>query len=84
MGLELILLVVLIIALIGMLPGWGYSRGWNMGYTPSGIISVILIVWLISLIIQKRKLDIEREICLYVYTNERKTSYLLNTWTRWQ
>lgn len=51
MGLELILLVVLIIALIGMLPGWGYSSGWGAGYFPSGIIGVILIIWLISLII---------------------------------
>lgn len=51
MGLELILVVILVIALIGMLPGWGYSSGWNTGYFPSGIIGIILIVWLISILI---------------------------------
>lgn len=51
MGIELILVVVLIIALIGMLPGWGYSSNWGTGYFPSGIIGIILIIWLISLLI---------------------------------
>jgi hypothetical protein len=37
-----ILIVVLILALIGGLPTWGYSRSW--GYGPSGIVSVILII----------------------------------------
>lgn len=47
---ELILLIILIIALIGLLPGWGYSSGWGTGYFPSGIIGIILLVWLISVL----------------------------------
>lgn len=40
-----ILVVILILALIGAFPRWGYSSGW--GYGPSGIVGVILIVVLI-------------------------------------
>jgi len=40
--LETVLIVVLILALIGAFPRWGYSRGW--GYGPSGIVGVLLIV----------------------------------------
>ena len=40
--LETILIVVLILALIGALPRWGYSRGW--GYGPGGIVGVILLI----------------------------------------
>ena len=45
-----ILLIVLIIALIGGLPTWGYSSSW--GYGPSGgigvILAIILICWLLG------------------------------------
>lgn len=51
MGLELLLAIVLIIVLIGMLPGWGYSRNWGTGYAPSGIIGIILIIWLITIVL---------------------------------
>ncbi len=37
-----ILIVLLILALLGAVPRWGYSRGW--GYGPSGIVGVLLIV----------------------------------------
>ncbi len=40
-----ILLVILVLALIGALPHWGYSGSW--GYGPSGLIGTILIVMLI-------------------------------------
>jgi hypothetical protein len=40
-----ILIVLLILALGGACPRWGYSSGW--GYGPSGIVGVILIVVLI-------------------------------------
>jgi len=47
-----VLLVVLILALLGSLPTWGYSRGW--GYGPSGglglILVILLILWLIGVI----------------------------------
>jgi hypothetical protein len=45
-----ILVVLLILALIGGLPTWGYSRSW--GYGPSGIVGVILVIlvvlWLLG------------------------------------
>jgi hypothetical protein len=37
-----ILIIVLILALIGALPHWGYSRGW--GYGPGGGIGLILLI----------------------------------------
>jgi sterol desaturase/sphingolipid hydroxylase (fatty acid hydroxylase superfamily) len=42
MTLGTILIILLILALIGAIPNWGYSRGW--GYGPSGIVGVILVV----------------------------------------
>jgi Protein of unknown function (DUF3309) len=43
--LSTILIVILILALVGALPNWGYSRGW--GYGPSGLVGTILIILLI-------------------------------------
>lgn len=40
-----ILVVVLILALIGGLPTWGYSRSW--GYAPSGILGTIVVILLV-------------------------------------
>lgn len=40
-----ILTVVLILALVGGLPTWGYSAGW--GYGPSGLIGVVLVILLV-------------------------------------
>jgi peptidoglycan/LPS O-acetylase OafA/YrhL len=40
--LSTILIVILILALIGALPTWGYSGNW--GYGPGGIVGVILVV----------------------------------------
>jgi hypothetical protein len=37
-----ILIVVLILALIGALPAWPYSRSW--GYAPGGGIGLILLI----------------------------------------
>jgi hypothetical protein len=46
----LLLLIVLIAALIGSLPTWGYSTGW--GYGPSGVVGaivlILLIMWLLG------------------------------------
>jgi hypothetical protein len=39
-----ILIIILILALVGGLPTWGYSAGW--GYGPSGIVGVLLILML--------------------------------------
>ena len=43
-----ILLIVLILALIGALPTWGFSRSW--GYFPSGGLGLILVVVVILLL----------------------------------
>jgi hypothetical protein len=48
MTLGTILLVILILALVGAVPSWRYSRGW--GYGPSGILGVILVVVLVLLL----------------------------------
>lgn len=43
-----ILIVILILALIGALPSWPYSRGW--GYYPSGGVGLIVLILLILLL----------------------------------
>jgi Protein of unknown function (DUF3309) len=43
--LSTILIIILILALVGALPTWGYSRGW--GYGPSGLVGTILIILLV-------------------------------------
>jgi hypothetical protein len=35
-------MVILVLALLGALPAWGYSRSW--GYGPSGGVGLLLIV----------------------------------------
>ena len=44
-----ILVVILILALIGALPTWPYSRGW--GYYPSGGVGLIVLVLVILLLL---------------------------------
>jgi hypothetical protein len=48
MTLGTILLIILILALIGAIPNWGYSRGW--GYYPSGAIGIVLVIVLILML----------------------------------
>jgi hypothetical protein len=43
--LSTVLLIILILALLGALPSWPYSRGW--GYGPSGLVGVMLVVVLL-------------------------------------
>lgn len=43
--LSTLLIIFLVLALIGALPSWGYSRSW--GYAPSGGIGLVLLVILI-------------------------------------
>ena len=45
MTLSTILIVILVLALIGVLPTWPHSKSW--GYTPSGLVGLILVVLLI-------------------------------------
>ncbi|MBA2655812.1 MAG: DUF3309 domain-containing protein [Tatlockia sp.] len=44
-----ILLILLVLALIGGLPTWGYSRDW--GYRPASIVGLILVVFLILVLL---------------------------------
>ena len=44
-----ILVVILVLALIGALPTWPYSRGW--GYYPSGGMGLIVLILLILLLL---------------------------------
>jgi hypothetical protein len=37
-----ILIIVLILALLGALPNWGYSRSW--GYGPTGGLGLVLVI----------------------------------------
>lgn len=49
-----IIIVILIILLISGLPTWGYSRSWRggrgLGYGPSGILGIILLIVIILLL----------------------------------
>jgi hypothetical protein len=44
-----ILIVILLLALIGALPSWPYSRGW--GYYPSGGVGLIVLILIILLLL---------------------------------
>ncbi len=46
---QTILLVVLVLLLVGALPAWPYSSGW--GYYPSGILTAVVVVFLILLLV---------------------------------
>ena len=45
MALSTLLIVLLVLALLGAVPVWGYNRSW--GYAPSGVIGLILVILLI-------------------------------------
>lgn len=51
MSLATILLIVLVLALVGVLPTWGYSRGYGFG--PSGVIGTLLVVLLVLILLGK-------------------------------
>jgi hypothetical protein len=40
-----VLIVLLILALLGSLPTWGYSSGW--GYYPSGGLGLVVVILII-------------------------------------
>jgi len=44
-----ILIVILLLALLGALPSWPYSRSW--GYYPSGGLGLIVLILVILLLI---------------------------------
>jgi hypothetical protein len=43
-----LLIIILILALLGSLPTWGYSRAW--GYYPSGGLGLVLLILVILLL----------------------------------
>jgi hypothetical protein len=43
-----VLLIILVLALLGALPTWGYSTGW--GYYPSGGLGLVLLIVIILLV----------------------------------
>src|SRR5262249_37823841 len=51
MTLSTLLLIILILALVGALPSWPYSRSW--GYGPSGLVGVVLVVLLVMALIER-------------------------------
>lgn len=51
MSVGTILLILLVLALIGAFPAWGFSSGW--GYYPSGGIGLILLIVIVLLVLGK-------------------------------
>lgn len=49
MSLGTLILIVLILALFGALPTWGYSHSW--GYTPFSGVGVVLVIVVVLLLI---------------------------------
>ena len=45
----LLLVILLVVALIGALPSWPYSRQW--GYYPSGVAGTLLILLVLLLLL---------------------------------
>ena len=48
MTLGTLLLILIVLALIGAIPAWPYSRSW--GYAPTGTVGVILLVVVVLLV----------------------------------
>jgi len=44
---RLLLVILLVMLLIGALPVWPYAAGWGVGYYPSGLFGLVLLVVLI-------------------------------------
>jgi hypothetical protein len=49
MSTSTILLIVLLLIVLGVVPIWPYSRSW--GYGPSGILGLILVIFLVMLLL---------------------------------
>jgi hypothetical protein len=46
--LSTILIIVLLLAIIGSIPTWGYSSGW--GYYPSGGLGLVLLILIVLMV----------------------------------
>jgi hypothetical protein len=49
--LTTVLIIILILALVGSLPTWGYSRNW--GYGPGGGVGLLLIILIVLVLMGK-------------------------------
>ena len=52
---RLLLIVILAILLISLLPAWPYTAPWGLGYYPSGLLGVILLIVLIMALTGARR-----------------------------
>jgi hypothetical protein len=48
MSLGALLVIIIVLALVGAIPNWGYSRSW--GYGPSGVLGVVLVIVVVLLL----------------------------------
>jgi hypothetical protein len=48
MSVGTLLLIILVLALLGVIPRWSHSRSW--GYAPSGVIGLLLLVFIVLLL----------------------------------
>ena len=39
--------IILIILLLCFLPVWPYAHGWGLGWYPSGVIIIVLVIFLL-------------------------------------
>lgn len=51
---ETLLLLVVIVLVLFVLPAWPYSKSW--GYRPTGILTVLLVIFLVWAIVGNRPL----------------------------
>lgn len=49
MATSTLLLIILLLIILGVVPVWPYSQSW--GYGPSGILGVILVIFLVLLLL---------------------------------
>jgi hypothetical protein len=48
-NMSTILLVLILLALVGALPSWHYSRDW--GYGPSGVLGIVLLLLIVMALV---------------------------------
>lgn len=51
MGLGVLLIVLLILALVSVLPTWGYSTSW--GYAPGSIVGLLLLIVIVLALMRR-------------------------------
>jgi hypothetical protein len=49
MTLGTILIILLVLALVGALPTWGYSSSW--GYAPGGLVGLLLVIVIVLVLL---------------------------------